>query len=374
MKFLFLSSYAHLVLDPATQRVSGGAELQVALLARELAARGHEVVIVGGDHGQEDGRVLEGVRTRVGGKFQTGGVADTLTALPRVYRIIRQELPDHILLCGWTAWLLFLLGARAFEADVSFICGSDAEVDGRYRSANPLRGGLFEAGLRYCDARFAMSEHQRALFEKAGLTCSMYRNLILPRQSPRTAEKDIDLLWISRCQALKQPHLFLDLAERLPEARCTIICPNEDDELWQSVRDRSATLANVTFIESVPYREVQAYYDRAKLVVNTSEFEGFPNAFIQAGQGDAAILSLNVDPDRVITQFEAGFYAGGDFERFVEGARALLSDGKRLSQAQTGAARFVTEWHDNGRNVDAFLSGLPKARSQGSTTAEECQA
>ncbi len=359
MKFLFLSSYAHLVLDPATQRVSGGAELQVALLARELAARGHEVVLVGGDHGQDDDRVFEGVRTRVGGKFQTGGMADTLQALPKVYGIIARERPDHILLCGWTAWLLFLLGARVSGAKVSFICGSDAEVDGRYRTANPLRGALFEAGLRHCNARFAMSEHQRELFQRAKLPCGLYRNLILPRASARTGEKDIDLLWISRCQALKQPHLFLDLAERLPEARCTIICPNEDDTLWQSVRDRAGKIANVTFIESVPYREVQAYYDRAKLVVNTSEFEGFPNAFIQAGQGDAAILSLNVDPDDVITQFEAGFYAAGDFECFVEDARELLANPKRLAKAQAGAARFVAEWHDNGRNVDAFLAGLP---------------
>ena len=113
----------------------------------------------------------------------------------------------------------------------------------------------------------------------------MYRNLILPRTSARTGEKDIDLLWISRCQALKQPHLFLDLAERLPEARCPIICPNEDDALWRTVRDRAATIPNVTFIESVPYREVQAYYDHAKLVVNTSEFEGFPMRLSKQGRG-----------------------------------------------------------------------------------------
>ena len=59
MKILFLSSHAHYALDPKATRVSGGAELQVALLARELAKRGHEVVIVGGDTGQADHRVLD---------------------------------------------------------------------------------------------------------------------------------------------------------------------------------------------------------------------------------------------------------------------------------------------------------------------------
>jgi hypothetical protein len=55
MNFFFLSSHAHYALDRSATRVSGGAELQVALLAKELAIRGHEAVIVGGDTGQQDG-------------------------------------------------------------------------------------------------------------------------------------------------------------------------------------------------------------------------------------------------------------------------------------------------------------------------------
>jgi hypothetical protein len=37
MKFLLFSSFAHLVLDRDPTRVSGGAELQMGLLARALA-------------------------------------------------------------------------------------------------------------------------------------------------------------------------------------------------------------------------------------------------------------------------------------------------------------------------------------------------
>ncbi|MCX6975546.1 MAG: hypothetical protein NTZ94_14895, partial [Verrucomicrobia bacterium] len=69
MKILFLSSYAHLVLERSSSKVSGGAELQVALLARELAGRGIETVILGGDTGQKDGLFLDGVKIRVGGQF-----------------------------------------------------------------------------------------------------------------------------------------------------------------------------------------------------------------------------------------------------------------------------------------------------------------
>ncbi len=185
VKFLFLSSYAHLVLDPDSTRVSGGAELQVALLARELAARGYETTIAAGDIGQPDGQVFQGVKIRNGGKFQTGGLADSLSALPKVARILREERPDHVLVLGWTAWLFILWLLRpVFGFQLHFICGLDTEVNGGFRRDNPVRGGLFEFGMRHCDQRFAMTKLQERLFLEQGMPCALYRNLILPRANP----------------------------------------------------------------------------------------------------------------------------------------------------------------------------------------------
>ncbi len=358
MKFCFLSSYAHLALDPAANRVSGGAELQVALLARELVARGHEVVIIGGDIGQADGAVFEGVRTRNGGPFQTGGLADTARAIPRVRRILREERADYLLVLGWTSWLYLLRYLRAGSERIVFICGLDTEVNGEFRRENPLRGALFEAGVRAADHRLAMSDYQATQFARQGLSGGMYRNLILPRALPRTAAKTVDLLWIARCQPIKRPHLFLDLVERMPDARCRMVCPREDVTLWESVAARAGTLPNLTFVERVPYRDVQAEYDAAKLFVNTSTFEGWPNSFIQAGLGSAALLSLDVNPDDLFGRFEPGTFAAGDFAAFEAAARRLLGDAEELAVCQRGCERFVAELHDNARNVDAFLAGL----------------
>lgn len=359
MKFCFLSSYAHLVLDPTANRVSGGAELQVALLALALARAGHEAVVIGGDLGQADGLVFEGVRTRNGGRFQTGGLVDTLRALPRVRRILREERPDYAIVLGWTSWMFFLRYLAPATCRPVFICGLDTEVNGEFRRENPVRGALFETGVRSAAARFAMTDYQAAQFARQGLSCGLYRNLILPRAFPRTAEKTVDLLWVARCQPIKRPHLFLDLAMRLPAARCRMICPREDAALWESAAERARGLANVEFIERVPYREAQAHYDEAKIFVNTSTAEGWPNSFIQAGLGNAALLSLDVDPDGLFERFAPGAFAAGNFEALVAGAERLLGSAEALRAAQAGCGRFVAELHDNDRNVAAFLSGLP---------------
>lgn len=361
MKFLFLSSHAHLVLDPEARQTSGGAELQVALLAAELAARGHDVVIVGGDSGQADQRTMKGVRTRLGGKFHTGGLLDTLRALPVVLRIVAEEKPDYTLILGWTAWVFFLhVGKPLLRTKLVFICSSDTEVNGVFRAQNPVRGALFEYGVRHADLRFAMTDYQREQFHRARQNCGLYRNLILARAEPPTAAKDIVFLWVGRCQPIKRPHLFLDLAERLTDARCVMICPDEDRALWKTVESRARKIPNVEFIRRVPYHEIQVWYDRAAIFVNTSEAEGFPNSFIQAAQGGAAILSLKVDPDTVLTRYGAGLCTGGDPKMFFAEAERLRRDSVALGALQSQASRFVTELHDTAKNVDAFLAGLTR--------------
>lgn len=361
MKFAFHSSYAHLPLDPAETRVSGGAELQAALMAKELVKRGHECVLISGDHGQPDQRVLQGVRSRLGGRFQTGGLFDTISALPVTFRAIAEERPDFTFIYGWTTWLYFLLWSRwQGHTRLGFTCMLDTEVNGEFRRENPFRGALFEQGIRKSDVRYAITDYEVECFDRMGLDCTLYRPLIMPRTTPLSGEKDIDFLWIARCQPIKRPHIFLDLAEALPNARCVMIAPNENAALWQSISERAARLPNVTFIERVPYHEVQKYYDRAHVFVNTSTWEGFANAFIQAGQGEAALLSLVVNTDQLLTRFGAGICADDDVEKFVEAARRLFSDSTMRRERQLGAARFVAEWHDNDRNVDAFLAGLPK--------------
>lgn len=358
--FLFLNSKAHLLLGRAKNAVSGGAELQVALLARELAGRGFAVSIAHCSPGPGGAVLLDGVECVPAGPFHTGGIADTAKAAPLVFQAIRARRPRFVLVLGWTAWLFLLwLWRPALGFRLVFICGADIEADGRYARENGLRGRLFDFALRRADVVFAMSDRQREMFRQRGIPSLLYRNLVLERPAPRGAVKDIDLLWISRCCEVKRPLEFVRLAAALPEARCVMIAPPEDRKLFERVKDAAASVRNLELIEMVPYDESQAYYDRARIFVNTSVSEGFANSFIQAGLGGAAILSLSVDCDGVLERFKAGATAADDPAALARMAREWLADPEgALAAYAEGAARFVRENHSNDTNVAAFLSGL----------------
>ena len=190
------------------------------------------------------------------------------------------------------------------------------------------------------------------------MSCQVTRLLVADRSPTATASKTLDLLWVARCEEVKRPALFLDLAQKLPWARCRMICAPHDRLLWQEMQARAACLPNVEFLEGVPYAEIQNHFNAAKIFVNTSSHEGVPNTFIHAGLGRTGIASLEIDPDKMFDSFAAGVMARGNFEDLTSGVQRLLGEPAVLHAAASESTRFVGEWHDNDRNVASFLLGV----------------
>lgn len=357
-KILFLSGHAHRALDPVAASPSGGAELQVALLAEALTQRGFETVIAAASDGFPDGCRWRGVRIRDAGPFDASAPGKILASLPRVWRVLREERPTLVVVYGWTAWLALLCAWRPLlrRMRVGFVCALDGEIDGKFIEAHPVRGRIFAWGMRAADVRMAITDHQSRLFRDQGMTCDVVRLLLQkPGLSAPPSSKTVDLLWVARCHPVKRPHEFLDLVERLPGIRARMICSPQDRALFEDVRRRAGSMTGLEFLEGVPYRTIQDHFDAARIFVNTSSDEGVPNTFLHAASAWTALASLKVDPDGMIRRFQAGVCAGDDPRNLLESTRALLASPEALAAAAQGAARILAEWHDNDRNVAAFL-------------------
>src|SRR5260221_11353100 len=62
---------------------------------------------------------------------------------------------------------------------------------------------------------------------------------------------------------------------------------------------RSTLFPYTTLFRSLSYWGANRLYGRAKLLVNTSDVEGFPNSYLQAWIRGVPVVTL-IDPDRVI--------------------------------------------------------------------------
>lgn len=253
------------------------------------------------------------------------------------------EVGAYALICRWLrrrfVWVV------ASMADVNEQLG---EVEG------PL-AWLYPLGVRLADEVICRTRDQQealaSLFGRAGvLIRTGYR------VQPGAMREPSIVLWVGRIHPLKQPLMFLDLAERLPDERCVMVGMRDrtHDDLWRRVRERAARLPNVSWHENVPLSDVDSHFAGAKLFINTSEYEGFPNAFVQAAVYGVPILSWKVDPDRVLSAHRIGVCAAGCFENLLSSAWKLCEDDALRRELGSRAEAYAREYHDLEKSVATF--------------------
>jgi glycosyltransferase involved in cell wall biosynthesis len=258
----------------------------------------------------------------------------------------------------------YALISRLLRRRFVYVVASSVDVSRPHgQVVGPLRW-LFPTGLRLADAVVCRTLEQQAwLRNRYGRDGVLIRTAhpIPPEHSALGAHHSRStILWVGRMHPLKQPELFLDLAERLPQERCSMVVMRDPAhaELGARIRDRIARLPNVTLHENVPWTEVGRWFDRAKLLVNTSTYEGFPNTFVQAAMHGTPILSFTVDPDGVLARHRIGIDAGGSFDRLATAAERVCRSKDLRAELGRRARAYGATFHDLSRSAEELKALL----------------
>ena len=124
------------------------------------------------------------------------------------------------------------------------------------------------------------------------------------------------------------------------------------DNQYDSLIESANNIRNIEFIKRVEFSEIDKYFERAKVLVNTSDTEGFPNTFIQACKCGTPILSLNVNPDDFLNKHKCGLCADGDWNTFKNMLGEIL-DSSENEYAQN-ARRYAEENHDITKIIEQY--------------------
>jgi glycosyltransferase involved in cell wall biosynthesis len=268
-------------------RSVGGAEVQQCILARQLHKAGLRVSMVCLDYGQPDAIEVDGIRVFRAHAPQAGVpvvryIHPRLTSIWSAMRRANAEIyyqRGSGALTGWVSGF-----SRRFRRRFVYAAAHDADFD----PATPLvrywrDKCIYRAGLRRADAIIVQNSTQEALCrDMLGIEPALIASCYDPPHTA-TANSAGYVLWAATMRTWKRPNLVLEAARRLPAIRFRIIGGVADDaSYYATIAAQARALPNVEFLGFVPYAEIEPHFDNARLFLNTSEFEGFPNTFLQA--------------------------------------------------------------------------------------------
>jgi glycosyltransferase involved in cell wall biosynthesis len=226
------------------------------------------------------------------------------------------------------------------------------ECDGTYLKRYFVRKAFYWA-IRQARQVFVQNETDlRNINTLLGINAVMIRNG--HRIRPLSDVKRDSILWVGRSAKEKQPELFIKLAKEFPQERFIMICQQATgDTFYDKLASYAATAKNIEFVRHVDFNKIDGFFEKAKVFVNTSDFEGFPNTFIQACKSGAPILSLNVNPDGFLDAYKCGKCAKGDWQTFKNMLIELL-DSPTAAQYGANALRYAQENHDITRIIEQY--------------------
>jgi glycosyltransferase involved in cell wall biosynthesis len=321
----------------------GGVEWQAGLLAKSLAQLKYEVTVLTWDEGGPAVEMINGVRV-IKIARQSAGIRGLRFFHPKwtgLVKALRQADCD----------VYYHHGAECVTGQVALWCERNGKAFVFYAAndtdcqANlpefrtPWDRALYRYGLRHATVRLTQTETQKATLKKDfGLESIVLRYPCEDPQRPGlplSAPVSNRVLWIARVCRQKRPDRLLDVAEGCPELEFDLVGPLYSDEWAQTVAQRARGMRNVTLHGPITRDQVTVFYQKAACLCCTSDYEGFPNTFLEAWSNGLPIVST-FDPESLIEKKRLGIVAksvselqtalrslmkpGGDYRGFSENA------------------------------------------------------
>jgi glycosyltransferase involved in cell wall biosynthesis len=349
MKICFLSLGAYPLLARESLGITGGAELQQVLLARELVSHGYEVIFI--TYGYKQKKCIARARYACMGNITVVNTyeiekiqkIDLFSKFRYLLKALNRVDADLYFYSAGSPGVLPLFKLITKKKYVYRI-PSDMVVLGENRKLIIKIADRLD--IQKADAVVVQTEFQRVkLMENFRVNGVLIRNAYYVPQVKQEKTDPPIVLWVGSIYKIKRPQLFLELAKAIPNGRFEMVGGPKDFQLFRKIRDLSRSIPNLTFHGLVPYHEIDKYFERASILVNTSSIEGFPNTFLQAWAHYMPVVSLSIDPDGIIQKNRLGFYSK-TFKQLVSDVNNLLEDKKLREKIGVNGRNYVEEHHD----------------------------
>lgn len=352
---------------------TGGAEHQVYCLAKYLQSRMDVHYLTTSDEGGEwqDGAIqVSALRRRkllhrALGRFSALNYSRVRDALQRLN-------PDFIYVRSATAYL-GMAARHVLRSQCTLVWHIAHAVHVQPFHARALRTAPFdyidkrlaEYGIQHANYIIGQAKYEEELLQRNyGRRCDLIVGNWHPEPAqPCVKDRPVKVVWIANIKPWKRPEAFIDLAARLQDVQDVefIMIGRPGSARYQRSLDaRIRQVRGLTYLGERSVEEVNRILDESHVFVNTSEYEGFPNTFVQAWFREVPVVSLQVDPDDILAREELGFHSGS-LERLAQDTRRLVGDPELRTRMGQRAKAYATRNHsltENLGRIAAFFESI----------------
>ena len=360
--FVGLDNYPVLNPEMGSQYI-GGESVQQTLLAKGFVKRGYDVSMIVKDVGQPERQLIENISVFKTFK-RSAGLPVLRFFVPRlttIWSALRSANADvYYQSCAGMLTGVVSKFCQIHNRQFVFRLAHDSDcIPGEQLIKYWRDRKLYEHGLRSADLIAAQGVKQVALLQKHYGLPSEPVNMVVELPGEHAPEnKTIDILWVNNLRQFKRPDLVLELASNMPSHKFMMIggAVAGEEQLFEDIKQRARDIQNLEFLGAVPYQRVNNYFLEAKVFLNTSDSEGYPNSFLQAWARSIPIVSF-FDPDNIIRDKGYGCVPQ-DLHQMKSDVEALLSDDRRRTSIGADARQFVFENYSADAVVQTYVSIL----------------
>ena len=230
------------------------------------------------------------------------------------------------------------------------------------------KSGIFTAVLmpfvyKKADIISAQSETQAGLLKKYRKISVdlVLKNIVSLPENLNKSEKEL-ILWVGRLDKIKNPELFIELAQKFPDEQFVMIAPVVRDfvKYGNELKNTAKQIKNLQYIDFVIPDKINEYYKRAKIYVMTSFSEGFSNTMAEAMANAVPVLSFKVNPDNIFERYKVGYFANGNKNEFFK-LFENLANNNLLSEKLGYNGRIYIEKNHNKNSIIENLFNVLKS-------------
>lgn len=351
MKICIVSHNAYGAITGNKMGHIGGVEWQTSLLARWLNARGHSVSFITWNEGGPAEENHDGIRLLTLCR-QNEGLPGLRFFHPKWTRLVqalgKADADVYYHNCGDCSTGQTALWCRRNQRAFVFCLASDADCNPLLPEMNKAwEKYLYRMGVHRAGVVIAQTHRQqKKLSDHFGVDSTV---IPMPCPSPEFVEKtDCSramnrVLWVGRVVRVKRPDRLLELAEKCPDITFDLVGPFSDDDYSRAIHSKAVTIPNLVVHGRVAKDKMAEIYQRASLLCCTSDYEGFPNTFLEAWSHGLPIVST-FDPDSLIQDRRLGVVVN-DIQHMAEAVIKLLGQAEQYREASANGRRYYLENH-----------------------------